>query len=193
MSSIRILTNNPKKIHGLQGYGLSVTEQVPIEHTPNPHNEGYLRAKAERMGHHLPSVDLPPVATARFDQAVGEEQEAVAGFGDPVVIFIATLFVVSEAIDSTGVTTWAGRVLLAEVRRLEQSYNEGQPFPPVDSVPPGRTAAAWRWLTASIVFLTAIFRGAAATPSTPHRTPARARSSADRAACRCGHAREDRG
>ena len=39
-------------------------------------------------------------------------QEAVAGFGDPVVIFIATLFVVSEGIDSTGVTTWAGRWLL---------------------------------------------------------------------------------
>lgn len=39
-------------------------------------------------------------------------EEAVAGFGDPVVIFIATLFVVSEAIDSTGVTTWAGRWLL---------------------------------------------------------------------------------
>lgn len=38
--------------------------------------------------------------------------EAVAGFGDPVVVFIATLFVVSEAIDSTGVTTWAGRWLL---------------------------------------------------------------------------------
>ena len=36
-------------------------------------------------------------------------QEAVAGFGDPVVVFIATLFVVSEGIDSTGVTTWAGR------------------------------------------------------------------------------------
>ena len=53
LSSIRILTNNPKKIHGLQGYGPSVTEQVPIQHTPNPHNEGYLRAKAERMGHTL--------------------------------------------------------------------------------------------------------------------------------------------
>ncbi len=53
LSSIRILTNNPKKIHGLQGYGLSVSEQVPIEHMPNPHNEGYLRAKAERMGHTL--------------------------------------------------------------------------------------------------------------------------------------------
>ncbi|MEJ7824617.1 MAG: bifunctional 3,4-dihydroxy-2-butanone-4-phosphate synthase/GTP cyclohydrolase II [Solirubrobacteraceae bacterium] len=53
LSSIRILTNNPKKIRGLEGYGLSVTEQVPIEHVPNPHNESYLRAKRERMGHTL--------------------------------------------------------------------------------------------------------------------------------------------
>jgi 3,4-dihydroxy 2-butanone 4-phosphate synthase/GTP cyclohydrolase II len=53
LTSIRILTNNPKKIHGLQGYGLSVSEQVPLSHTPNPHNEAYLRAKAERMGHAL--------------------------------------------------------------------------------------------------------------------------------------------
>jgi 3,4-dihydroxy 2-butanone 4-phosphate synthase/GTP cyclohydrolase II len=53
LTSIRILTNNPKKIHGLEGYGLQVTEQVAIEHHPNPHNEGYLRTKAERMGHTL--------------------------------------------------------------------------------------------------------------------------------------------
>jgi 3,4-dihydroxy 2-butanone 4-phosphate synthase/GTP cyclohydrolase II len=53
LSSIRILTNNPKKIHGLEGYGLSVTEQIPIEHLTNPHNEAYMRAKAERMGHIL--------------------------------------------------------------------------------------------------------------------------------------------
>ncbi len=53
LTSIRILTNNPKKIRGLEGYGLSVTEQVPISHTPNPHNEAYLRAKADRMGHTL--------------------------------------------------------------------------------------------------------------------------------------------
>jgi 3,4-dihydroxy 2-butanone 4-phosphate synthase/GTP cyclohydrolase II len=53
LTSIRILTNNPKKIRGLEGYGLSVTEQVPIEHVPNPHNEAYLRAKREQMGHTL--------------------------------------------------------------------------------------------------------------------------------------------
>src|SRR6201747_3013855 len=53
LSSIRILTNNPKKISGLAGYGLSVADQIPILHEPNPHNEAYLRAKAERMGHIL--------------------------------------------------------------------------------------------------------------------------------------------
>ena len=59
LSSIRILTNNPKKIRGLEGYGLSVTEQVPIVHAPNPHNEAYLRAKRDRMGHTLHHQGLP--------------------------------------------------------------------------------------------------------------------------------------
>ena len=53
LSSIRILTNNPKKIRGMEGYGLSVAAQVPIESLPNPHNEAYLRAKRERLGHTL--------------------------------------------------------------------------------------------------------------------------------------------
>ena len=53
LTSIRILTNNPKKIIGLEGYGLSVTEQVPIEPVPNAHNEAYLRAKRDKMGHSL--------------------------------------------------------------------------------------------------------------------------------------------
>jgi len=53
LSSIRILTNNPKKISGLAGYGLSVTDQIPIQHAPNPHNAAYLRAKAEKLGHTL--------------------------------------------------------------------------------------------------------------------------------------------
>ncbi len=53
LSSIRILTNNPKKISGLAGYGLSVADQIPIQHLPNPHNEAYLRAKRDRLGHTL--------------------------------------------------------------------------------------------------------------------------------------------
>ena len=59
LTSIRILTNNPKKIHGLEGYGLSVSEQVPIQSVPNPHNEEYLRAKREKMGHVLHHQGLP--------------------------------------------------------------------------------------------------------------------------------------
>ena len=59
LSSIRILTNNPKKIHGLEGYGLSVAEQVPIRSVPNPHNEEYLRTKRERLGHILHHQGLP--------------------------------------------------------------------------------------------------------------------------------------
>ncbi len=53
LTSIRLLTNNPKKIVGLEGYGLRVTDQVPIEHPPGDHNAAYLRAKAQRLGHLL--------------------------------------------------------------------------------------------------------------------------------------------
>jgi 3,4-dihydroxy 2-butanone 4-phosphate synthase/GTP cyclohydrolase II len=59
LSSIRILTNNPKKISGLAGYGLSVVDQIPIQHMPNPHNEAYLRAKRDRMGHTLHHQGMP--------------------------------------------------------------------------------------------------------------------------------------
>ncbi len=54
IKSMRLMTNNPKKIIGLQGYGLSVTEQVPITVKPNRHNEGYLKVKREKMGHLIP-------------------------------------------------------------------------------------------------------------------------------------------
>ncbi len=53
LTSIRLLTNNPKKIVGLEGYGLRVTDQVPIESPPGAHNKDYLRAKAQRLGHLL--------------------------------------------------------------------------------------------------------------------------------------------
>ena len=59
LSSIRILTNNPKKIRGMEGYGLSVTAQIPIERAPNPHNAAYLRAKRDRLGHSLHHQALP--------------------------------------------------------------------------------------------------------------------------------------
>jgi 3,4-dihydroxy 2-butanone 4-phosphate synthase/GTP cyclohydrolase II len=59
LTSIRILTNNPKKIHGLEGYGLSVSDQLPIRSIPNPHNEEYLRTKRERLGHTLHHQGLP--------------------------------------------------------------------------------------------------------------------------------------
>ena len=54
LSSIRILTNNPKKIVGLDGYGLSVAEQVPMRIEPNPHNRRYLATKRDKLGHLLP-------------------------------------------------------------------------------------------------------------------------------------------
>ena len=50
---MRLLTNNPKKIYGLGGYGLEIVEQVPIKITANPYNERYLRTKKEKLGHNL--------------------------------------------------------------------------------------------------------------------------------------------
>jgi 3,4-dihydroxy 2-butanone 4-phosphate synthase/GTP cyclohydrolase II len=70
LSSIRILTNNPKKISGMSGYGLSVSDQVPIEHLPNPHNEAYLRAKRDRLGHTLHHQGL-----ALDEEMLHEEQQ----------------------------------------------------------------------------------------------------------------------
>jgi 3,4-dihydroxy 2-butanone 4-phosphate synthase/GTP cyclohydrolase II len=62
LSTIRVLTNNPRKITGLQGYGLEVVEQVPIEVPPNAENRRYLVTKREKLGHRLHHQDL------RFEQ-----------------------------------------------------------------------------------------------------------------------------
>lgn len=50
---LRVLTNNPKKLTGLQGYGLEVVEQIPLAVKPNPHNARYLETKRDKMGHLL--------------------------------------------------------------------------------------------------------------------------------------------
>jgi 3,4-dihydroxy 2-butanone 4-phosphate synthase/GTP cyclohydrolase II len=56
LKKIRLLTNNPKKIIGLEGYGLEVVERVPIEVEPNHTNKKYLRTKKEKLGHILKEV-----------------------------------------------------------------------------------------------------------------------------------------
>lgn len=56
ITKMRLMTNNPVKRVGLEAYGLSVVENVPIEVTPNPYNMFYLKTKKERMGHTLHNV-----------------------------------------------------------------------------------------------------------------------------------------
>ena len=56
VTKMRLMTNNPVKRVGLEAYGLTVVENVPIEIAPNPYNEFYMRTKKERMGHVLHNV-----------------------------------------------------------------------------------------------------------------------------------------
>jgi 3,4-dihydroxy 2-butanone 4-phosphate synthase / GTP cyclohydrolase II len=58
LTTIRILTNNPKKITGIEGFGLRVVEQVPIETAPTPQNARYLATKRDKLGHKLHHQDL---------------------------------------------------------------------------------------------------------------------------------------
>jgi 3,4-dihydroxy 2-butanone 4-phosphate synthase/GTP cyclohydrolase II len=69
LSSIRLLTNNPRKIVGLEGYGLKITGREPIQVAPGEHNRAYLTAKRDKLGHILesgtarpPGPESPPVA-----------------------------------------------------------------------------------------------------------------------------------
>jgi 3,4-dihydroxy 2-butanone 4-phosphate synthase/GTP cyclohydrolase II len=78
LTSIRLLTNNPKKIVGLEGYGLSVTDQIPIEHEPGEHNRDYLRAKKQRLGHLLHHQGLALDEEMIHQEQVGDRRRAEA-------------------------------------------------------------------------------------------------------------------
>ena len=55
--NMRLLTNNPKKVKGLKGFGLKLVERVPIEIPPNGSNSDYLKVKRDKLGHILSLVD----------------------------------------------------------------------------------------------------------------------------------------
>jgi len=57
ITTMRLMTNNPSKRGGLEGFGLEITGRVPLESAPNPENISYLRTKRERMGHLLEGLD----------------------------------------------------------------------------------------------------------------------------------------
>ena len=72
LTTIRILTNNPRKLTGLDGYGLTVVEQVPLEVEPTAENARYLAAKREKLGHTITKLHHQG---ARLDSASAEEPE----------------------------------------------------------------------------------------------------------------------
>jgi 3,4-dihydroxy 2-butanone 4-phosphate synthase/GTP cyclohydrolase II len=65
VTTMRLLTNNPDKRAGLEGYGLSIEERLPLQVEPTPENIGYLRTKREKLGHLLDVPEAGPDAEAR--------------------------------------------------------------------------------------------------------------------------------
>jgi 3,4-dihydroxy 2-butanone 4-phosphate synthase/GTP cyclohydrolase II len=59
LSTIKLITNNPRKIVGIEGYGLKVIERVPMEMEPTPENLKYLETKRDKLGHLLKINNLP--------------------------------------------------------------------------------------------------------------------------------------
>jgi 3,4-dihydroxy 2-butanone 4-phosphate synthase/GTP cyclohydrolase II len=71
---MRLLTNNPKKIAGLHGYGLDVVDQLPLAIEPNPSNINYLKTKRDKLGHTLREVEIPGASVQSAEKA-GDLQE----------------------------------------------------------------------------------------------------------------------
>jgi 3,4-dihydroxy 2-butanone 4-phosphate synthase/GTP cyclohydrolase II len=79
VTKMRLMTNNPAKYGGLEGYGLDIVERVALEPESNPENVKYLRTKRERMGHLLHGLDKVPPKTATPELTA---QEAIGDSGD---------------------------------------------------------------------------------------------------------------
>ena len=67
---VRLMTNNPDKVAGLESHGISVIERVPVPALPNPINLGYLQTKAVRLGHLSPPEDPRPAVTVHYAQTL---------------------------------------------------------------------------------------------------------------------------
>jgi 3,4-dihydroxy 2-butanone 4-phosphate synthase/GTP cyclohydrolase II len=63
LTSIRLLTNNPRKVVGLEGYGLKIKGREPLQVTPGDHNRTYLETKREKLGHILSDAEHKPANT----------------------------------------------------------------------------------------------------------------------------------
>jgi 3,4-dihydroxy 2-butanone 4-phosphate synthase/GTP cyclohydrolase II len=74
VEKMRLLTNNPKKIVGLEGYGLAVVERVPIEMVPTSRNRAYLATKRDKLGHLLTLPATPKRVRARAARAKGRKR-----------------------------------------------------------------------------------------------------------------------
>src|SRR5262249_27582268 len=85
LKKIRFMTNNPKKVAGLEGYGLEITEWVPLPITPNPHNARYLQTKVEKMGHIFNADDLTAEGKvwAQSEQSGPDTSQATDEIQDP--------------------------------------------------------------------------------------------------------------
>lgn len=78
LKKIRFMTNNPKKVAGLEGYGLTIVEHVPLVVQPNPHNQRYLETKRDKMGHLLEPEEMTPAGRELWEAGTIE-----AGPNDP--------------------------------------------------------------------------------------------------------------
>ena len=75
---LRLLTNNPAKYGGLEGYGLEVVAREPLQIVPNPENLVYLRTKQRRLGHLLDGLDDPPAGLRVADDPAASSDSALA-------------------------------------------------------------------------------------------------------------------